>query len=276
MLDHCTTMKDFKQIHSQILRSGLASFLPEHRRMLSFCCSPGHGDMSYARLLFDAMPDPDNFIWNTMIKGYSASILPESAASFYIEMLTRGITPDHYTYPFLLRSGMAIEFIDQIHAHVIKFGFRSNPYVLDALIHVYSFGGAMDAARELFDTSSKRNAVSWNAMISAYNRRGDISTAWNLFERMETKDVITWTAMVSGFARIGQVDDARELFDRMPERDIISWTAMIDGYIKGSRFKEVLGIFRELQAAGEMPDEFTIASVLTACANLGALDIGNG
>ncbi|XP_020572570.1 putative pentatricopeptide repeat-containing protein At3g15930 [Phalaenopsis equestris] len=286
-------------------------------------------------------------MWNTMIKGYSHNSSPEAAVSLYIEMLARGVGPDNYTYPFLLKAfnqEMAMEFGDELHAHVTKFGFCANPHVQDALIHVYSMGGEMDAARELFERSPKQNSVLWNAMISAYNRSkeyeescklfaemeeleveptlvtlvlvisacaklknleygawihrnienfgiepnlalqnalidmyagcGDIRTACSIFENMGTKDVISWTAMVAGFANVGQVDHARELFERMPERDIISWTAMIDGYIKANRFKEVLEIFRAMQAASVRPDEFTMVSVLTACANLGALELG--
>ncbi|KAI0522438.1 hypothetical protein KFK09_004817 [Dendrobium nobile] len=346
-INNCKTMEDFKQFHSQIIRSGLSGFLAEQHRMVSFCCTHGQGDMGYARLLFDEIPEPDNFMWNTMIRGYSNNSSPEAAVSLYIEMLARGVGPDNYTYPFLLKAfdrQMAIEFGGGLHAHVTKFGFCTNAHVQDALIHVYSISGEMDAARELFDKSPKQNSVLWNAIISAYNRSkkydescklfaemeelqveptvvtlvlvisacaklknleygawihrnienfrivpnlallnalidmyagcGDIRTAWSLFENMEAKDVISWTAMVAGLANLGQVDQARELFNRMPERDIISWTVMIDGYMKANRFKEVLEIFREMQAVSVRPDEFTMVSVLTACANLGALVVG--
>ncbi|KAI0488538.1 hypothetical protein KFK09_028374 [Dendrobium nobile] len=102
-----------------------------------------------------------------------------------------------------------------------------------------------------------------------YDGCGDIRTAWSLFENMEDKDVISWTAMVAWLANLGQLDQARELFNRMPERDIISWTVMIDEYINENHFKEVLEIFREMQDMSVRPDEFTMVSVLTACANFG-------
>ncbi|KAG0484581.1 hypothetical protein HPP92_008660 [Vanilla planifolia] len=340
-------MKEFKQVHCQIIRSGFADSPAEQQHMICFCCSRGTGDMRYARLLFDEIDRPDHFLWNTMIRGYSRHRSPEAAVSLYIEMISRGVGPDNYTYPFLLRTlnrKLAIEFVDELYAHVLKFGFCSNQHVQDALIHVYSICGDMDTARELFERSSKRNAVLWNSMISGYNRSkkyeescnfftemeklrvkptlvtlvlvisacaksknlpygawihgklehwgvvpsialqnalidmygrcGDLRTACILFESMEDKDVITWTAIVAGFANLGQVDHARELFDRMPERDTISWTAMIDGYIKANRFKEALEIFREMQVMGVKPDAFTMVSLLTACADLGALKIG--
>ncbi|KAL5729483.1 putative pentatricopeptide repeat-containing protein [Ranunculus cassubicifolius] len=226
----------------------------------------------------------------------------------------------------------------------MKFGFDSNVFVQNALIHMYSLSGQVGVARKLFDKSPKKDVVSWNAMISGYNKIqmyeeskklfnemekggvqptavtlvsvlsacvklkdfesgrhvhqyvkdfrviptlilenalvdmyaacGRMDFALSLFENMKVKDVITWTTMVSGFTNCGQVDLARDFFNKMPERDSVSWTAMTDGYLKANRFKEALEIFREMQATNIRPDEFTMVSVLTACAQLGALEVG--
>ncbi|KAH9666788.1 hypothetical protein KPL70_020779 [Citrus sinensis] len=60
----------------------------------------------------------------------------------------------------------------------------------------------------------------------------------------------------------------------MPERDYVLWTAMIDGYLRVNRFREALTLFQEMQTSNIMGDEFTIVSILTARANLGALELG--
>ncbi|RLN24818.1 hypothetical protein C2845_PM07G00560 [Panicum miliaceum] len=52
----------------------------------------------------------------------------------------------------------------------------------------------------------------------------------------------------------------------MPERDAVSWTAMIDGYVQAARFREALEMFREMQYSNVSADEFTMVSVITACA----------
>ena len=98
--------------------------------------------------------------------------------------------------------------------------------------------------------------------------------ALEIFGNMKNKDVISWTDIVSGYINRGQVDIARQYFAQMPERDYVLWTAMIDGYLRVNRFREALTLFPEMQTSNIRPDEFTIVRILTACANLGALEPG--
>uniref|UniRef100_A0A0A9GA36 Pentatricopeptide repeat-containing protein n=1 Tax=Arundo donax TaxID=35708 RepID=A0A0A9GA36_ARUDO len=60
----------------------------------------------------------------------------------------------------------------------------------------------------------------------------------------------------------------------MPDRDAVSWTAMIDAYVQAARFREALEMFHEMQYSNVRADEFTMVSVITACAQLGALEMG--
>uniref|UniRef100_A0A2P2IRD5 DYW domain-containing protein n=1 Tax=Rhizophora mucronata TaxID=61149 RepID=A0A2P2IRD5_RHIMU len=103
---------------------------------------------------------------------------------------------------------------------------------------------------------------------------GEMNSALEIFENMRNRDAISWTAIVAGFVNTGQVSLGRKYFDQMPVRDYVSWTAMIDGYIRSNCFKEALLLFREMQALDIRPDQFTMVSILTACAQLGALELG--
>ena len=60
----------------------------------------------------------------------------------------------------------------------------------------------------------------------------------------------------------------------MKQRDVISWTSLITGYSRDNQFIGALKLFQDMMAAKVVPDEITVASVLSACANLGALDAG--
>lgn len=303
--------------------------------------------MNYARLLFDKIPDPSVYIWNTMMKGYSRIECPSHAVSMYVDMLRRNVEPDNYTYPFLLKGftrNITVECGKGLHAHVVKFGFESNVYVQNALIHMYVLCGKIDIARGVFDMSLKKDVVTWNAMISGYNRIkqfdesrnlfdemekermlptsvtlvtvlsacsklkdldvgkrvhqyvkdcevehnlildnalidmyavcGEMGTALGIFESMNNRDVISWTAIVTGYANLGQLDLAQKYFEQMPEKDLVSWTAIIDGYLQVNQFKEALTLFRRMQTSNVKPDQFTMVSILTACAHLGAFEMG--
>ena len=118
------------------------------------------------------------------------------------------------------------------------------------------------------------NLVLENALIDMYAACGEMDSALGIFRNMNNKDIISWTTIVSGFTNLGETDVARNYFDQMPEKDCVSWTAMIDGYLRTNRFKEAFELFRHMQATSVKSDEFTMVSILTACAQLGALELG--
>ncbi|KAF8036998.1 hypothetical protein BT93_B0041 [Corymbia citriodora subsp. variegata] len=82
------------------------------------------------------------------------------------------------------------------------------------------------------------------------------------------------TSLVAFYCRCGDLGSARSLFDRMSHKNLVSWTAMISGYTKHMRYQEGLALFREMLLAGVEINELTLVCVLSACAHLGALDVG--
>ncbi|PSS01131.1 Pentatricopeptide repeat-containing protein [Actinidia chinensis var. chinensis] len=72
----------------------------------------------------------------------------------------------------------------------------------------------------------------------------------------------------------GGVEFAQKVFDEMPKSDSVSWSAMIGGYARLGMSTDAVGLFREMQVSGVRPDEVTMVSVLSACADLGALELG--
>ncbi|KAF9626397.1 hypothetical protein IFM89_033216 [Coptis chinensis] len=92
---------------------------------------------------------------------------------------------------------------------------------------------------------------------------------------MVARDVVSWNSMVDGYARIGNVSVARELFDLMRSRNVVSWNTMLALYARRKDNAECLRLFDRMMQEGEVkPNEATLMSVLTACANLGKLDRG--
>lgn len=76
------------------------------------------------------------------------------------------------------------------------------------------------------------------------------------------------------YTKRGEVEVARELFDESPVKDRGIWGAMISGYVQNNCFKEGLVLFRLMQLENLEADEAVLVSVLCACAQLGALDVG--
>lgn len=162
-------------------------------------------------------------------------------------MLLSGVEPNSYTFPFLLKSCAQIPASlegKQIHTHILKLGLDSDAFVHTSLINMYVRNGELGDARQVFDKSFMRDAVSF-------------------------------TALINGYACRGYLDDAKRLFDEMPVRDTVSWNAMISGYAQCGRYEEALYFFQEMLKVKVKPNESTIVSVLSACAHLGSIEIGN-
>ncbi|KAF9663753.1 hypothetical protein SADUNF_Sadunf17G0084900 [Salix dunnii] len=66
--------------------------------------------------------------------------------------------------------------------------------------------------------------------------------------------------------------NARTLFDEAPEKDVVTWNTMIAGYVLHGEQRQALEMFEEMRNVGECPDEVTMLSLLSACADLGDLE----
>eukprot|EP01018_Ginkgo_biloba_P032700 Gb_11667 [translate_table: standard] len=201
----------------------------------------------------------------------------------------------------------------EIHNYIIKSGFESNLFIRNALIDMYAKCGSIQLARHLFDKMSKEDVVSWNAMIAGYVQTGLGNEALELFDQMLLanikpnavtmvcllpafvditdlqrrkwihdyiirsgleSDVSVGTALLAVYAKCGNIDIAQNLFDKMSKRDVVAWNAMIAGYVQNGCANESLILFHQMQLAKVKPNSSTIVSVLSACANLAALQQG--
>lgn len=207
----------------------------------------------------------------------------------------------------------ALEEGKQIHGQFMKLGYGSCGFVENSLINMYANCGEVGVARMVFDGMSERDVFAWNALFSGYTKSGCWKEAVDLFHYMLEMDakfdevtlisVLTacgrvgalelgeWikeyieanrlkgnatliTALIDMYAKCGHVDTARSLFDQMSRRDVVAWSAMISGYNQASRCKEALSLFHDMQKANVEPNEVTMVSVLSSCAELGALSTG--
>ncbi|KAI3458433.1 hypothetical protein Pfo_015096 [Paulownia fortunei] len=81
-------------------------------------------------------------------------------------------------------------------------------------------------------------------------------------------------AIADAYSKCGSLEEVKKIFNRMKCRDIVSWTTLVTGYSQCSKWEEALLIFSQMREEGFTPNNFTLASVLTACANLCYLEYG--
>lgn len=183
-----------------------------------------------------------------MIKSLSSHYFSAQEAIFLFNGIrVVGLQPDSYSFPFVLKAVTRLSNVNvgrQIHGLVIKNGFDEEIHVAIASVQMYSSGGWVEDARKVFDEMSSSN------------------------------DVALWNAMAAGYAGIGSMDKAKELFEYMRERNVISWTTIIAGYVHVNQPNKAIEVFRRMQGDGVKPDEVALLAALSACADLGALELG--
>ncbi|XP_030550021.2 pentatricopeptide repeat-containing protein At1g08070, chloroplastic [Rhodamnia argentea] len=246
LLSKCKNLQQLRQIHSRIIKSGLHNTQFALSKLIEFCAVSPSGDLSYAVSLFESIEEPNQLIWNTIIRGHCLSDTPGLAVEFYVRMLLSRAMPNSYTFPFLLKSCAKAGLIHegkQTHSHVLKLGLESDAFVHTSLINMYAQSGELDSACLVFEKSSYRDAVSY-------------------------------TALLTGYASSGQMKEAKQLFEDIPVTDVVSWNAMIAGYSESGQFEEAIETFRGMQKANVMPNESTMVTVLSACAQSGSVELG--
>ncbi|CAN7004709.1 unnamed protein product [Brassica rapa subsp. trilocularis] len=81
------------------------------------------------------------------------------------------------------------------------------------------------------------------------------------------EDVITLSnVLINSYSKCCFVELARKVFDGMRERSLVSWNTMIGLYTRNKMESEALNMFSEMRKEGVEFSEFTISSVLSACA----------
>ncbi|KAF5472548.1 hypothetical protein F2P56_009259 [Juglans regia] len=86
--------------------------------------------------------------------------------------------------------------------------------------------------------------------------------------------VFVQNSLVHMYAACGHAECAHRMFELTPEKDLVAWNSVINGYALNGMPNEALTLFREMGLEGVQPDGFTMVSLLSACAELGALALG--
>ncbi|XP_043688264.1 pentatricopeptide repeat-containing protein At4g18840 [Telopea speciosissima] len=274
-----TTLREVHQAHAHMIKTGLIRNTFAASRLIAFAdTNPSDPrTLAYAHSVFTGISNPNSYVWNTIIRAYANSSTPVHALLIFHQMLHGPVFPDKFSFPFVLKACSYLRWIkegQQIHTHIVKVGLGSDVFIQNTLIHLYASAGFFECAHNLLDRMLERNVISWNAILSAHVSQGLMEQALDLFEEMPDKNVESWNFMISGYVSLGLIQEARNLFDVMPLRDVVSWNAMLTGYAHASCFDEVLAIFEDLQNAKVKPNSYTLVNVLSACANMGAMNQG--
>ncbi|KAL2519965.1 putative pentatricopeptide repeat-containing protein [Forsythia ovata] len=204
------------------------------------------GRMNEARRLFELLTYPCVVIWNSIIAGYIANDDTVEAILLFDRMHKEGVMGDASTLSSVLSACSNIGILKngmQLHAHVCKLGI-------------------------MFDL------VVASALIDAYAKCGSPNDACNLFSDLKTYDTVLLNSMITIYSNSGRTEEAKCIFNGMPSKSLISWNSMIVGLSQNGLPIEALDLFCKMNKMNMRMDKFSVASVISACASIASLELG--
>lgn len=146
-----------------------------------------------ARAVFDRLPRKNVVTWTAMIDGYAQHGLGQEALALYASMQQEGssLQPNRVTFLCVLQACATSKCLDQgkqVHAQILERGLENDMVVGNCLVHMYAKCGSLEDARQVFDSLSTKDLVTWTAMISGYAQHGFGQEALALHALMQQQD----------------------------------------------------------------------------------------
>ncbi|KAK6144716.1 hypothetical protein DH2020_021536 [Rehmannia glutinosa] len=310
LLRACKTIRDLNQVHTHIIRRGYEQDHFLITQFISICATVLPTNISYPTSVFNSVNCPNIYLWNILVKAHCENSSLDECFSLFSRM-RRGlnVVPDKYTFPSFIKACSNVLALREgriVHGVTVRCGTEGDVFVGSSLIDFYgkceeiecarkmfdgmsvrnevswtammvgclNFGD-MAAARCLFDEMPKRNEATWNAMIKGLVKLGDMSSARKLFDAMPVKNEVSFTTLIDGYAKAGDMAAARSLFDESTPKDLVSWSALMSGYVQNGKPGEAVKAFGEMWEINLKPDEFILVSLMSACSQLGSLELAN-
>ncbi|ERN17564.1 hypothetical protein AMTR_s00059p00132030 [Amborella trichopoda] len=202
LLNKCTSLKQLKQVQAQTFKEAIGTDPYTLSKLIEFCALSTSNLLFYAFSLFILIPEPNLFVYNTMIRGSVRNDRPCEAILLYNQMRERNILPNNFSYPFLFNAcekTLAINHGLKLHGGVLRSGFCSDPFVMTTLLTMYAKFGMLQSSAHVFDEMAMRDTVSWNSLIGAYINHGDMEKAQWYFHRMPKRSLIKGRWIKLGF-----------------------------------------------------------------------------
>ncbi|XP_027339128.1 pentatricopeptide repeat-containing protein At1g26900, mitochondrial [Abrus precatorius] len=164
-LKSCKTTFEIRQIHGYMIKTSLNNVDFTLSKLLAASII----DIHYAVSIFTHIQNPNLFMFNTMLRGYSISNFPDKAFPLFNQLRNRGIILDQFSFITVLKACARVSEVGfglGIHGILVRSGNRVFVDVKNVLLHFYCVCKRIEDARKLFDEFPQGNdLVSWNTLM---------------------------------------------------------------------------------------------------------------
>lgn len=185
LLKSCKKPSQIRQIHAHMVKTALNN-VPFTLSKLLAASIPV--DFHYASSIFCYIQNPNLFMFNTMLRGYSISNFPYKALPIFNELRKSGMVLDQFSFITVLKAcGRDSEvWVGQgIHGISVRSGNSVFVDVKNTLLHFYCVCRRIQDAHKVFDEFPERNdLVSWNTLMGGYLLVSQPKLVFELFRKM--------------------------------------------------------------------------------------------
>nr|CAB3469597.1 unnamed protein product [Digitaria exilis] len=278
LLPSCSTLPSLRALHARLLtytQGFLLGSLRASTKLLS--CYAALGDLASARMVFDGTPSPDAYSYVVMMRCLVDAGRHADAVALHQDMRRRcPCLEAHDDFAMSLAIKACVRSAEygygrRLHCDAVKAG-GVDGFVMNSLVDMYAKAGDLECARKMFERIPNRNVVSWTSMLSGCVQNGFAADGLSLFNDMRQESV--QPTLLDMYAKCGEVEDARRMFDGLSYVDIVLWTTMIVGYTQNGNPLDALQLFLDKKFATIVPNSITMATVLSASAQIRDLSLG--
>ncbi|GAB2297110.1 hypothetical protein Dimus_031209 [Dionaea muscipula] len=234
-----------RQVHGHIVKFGFGMYVFVGNGLVDMYSKLGF--INEAQSVFDEMPERNLFMYNTMVCGFLRTGMLENAERLFRSMPEK----DSISWTTMI-AGLAQNQFDREAIDIVR-EMRLEGFALDE----FAFGTALTACGGL-SASNEGKQLHTYIIRSGYQ-----------------ENVVVGSSLVDMYCKCKRIKYAETVFKRMTHKNIVSWTAMVVGYGQNGFSEEAVETFREMQNNAIDPEEFTLASVISSCANLASLEEGS-
>lgn len=274
------------------------------------------GSVEGANDVFAKLTRPNVYTWNAVIAANARHGQGDLALKLYYRMLDIHGEPDDFVFLSALEACRAVGSLEEskvIHHHISRTEYEMELMVTTALLETYKTVGSLEDVRREFETSPKRDSITWSAAIAAYSQRGHPVEALRLYQQMVQANVkpnnIAFMGALKACVAVGALDqgkiihghikkcrletepliesniidmyahcrsliDAVEVYQKSLKREMVVWNSMISGYAMYGNLHDAVKVFEEnINKVSEM-NAATYIGLQQACTKQVALEQG--
>ncbi|KAL9269020.1 Pentatricopeptide repeat-containing protein [Drosera capensis] len=255
--------------------------------LLNGLCKEGmmeKADMVLEKLLGNGMVAPNEFLYNTILKGYCLANNVEKALTIFERMDSSGLQPTRITFNTMIKKFCEMGDMDEAEEWMNKMGDKGVKPSVDTyntMIDGYGrqkmFERCFQILEEIKNRNLKPDVISYGSLINCLCQDGRLLEAEVLLRDMMAGDiqpnVRIYNMLIVGYCNSGKVEKAFKFLDEMPSHEImpsvVTYNALIKGLCGKGRLHEAEDLATEITNKGLNRDVITYNSLIQGYVGIG-------